>query len=552
MPRYCPVCDAEATLKCSKCKRISYCSPEHQLEHWQVHKLNCFVPGDEDWKEAELLCTLLENGVNSMRDNDSGQRSRSGAGICIRQIESVLNKVKGYLEKNVDDIRDSDRGVGSSTEKEKVRTKALKKKRVKLFCFVEKQGLEYLVRVIQESPKYNYPPTLAIHVMSLFVDKTNNVIEATWVGQYFVHHGGLRATLAAMKQFSQDHDVQWNGVNFMGKLLENHSRLRPFVATELLKSGGVEVLMDYLRLLYRACGKTPVNNSLTSLYGMLHFCSEHLSHNSFLFKTRMVECGVLPVLGQILSMLWVQPRTVITYHVVRCTVANVRYLVCSCRNCFETQHCNYCGKSPPEMFVCSKCQMARYCNTDCQQKDSKKHKKACLYMPEIREKTQTDARCEEMELIHRTVGNMEQDVNQLSLGEFLNVQVKLMRTKDREEIMDSFIRLGKARPSHLTIPGIKASCSDEHIILGKLDEFPDDADLQARGLTLLGSLIMRTRPNDALEFQRSFHLDAKSFFETVTRAIKNTKPMQKYKGAHVTLQFFLHLYSKPNKIVNSR
>jgi hypothetical protein len=37
----CPICGTLATKMCSGCRRVSYCSAEHQHAHWKVHKKQC-------------------------------------------------------------------------------------------------------------------------------------------------------------------------------------------------------------------------------------------------------------------------------------------------------------------------------------------------------------------------------------------------------------------------------------------------------------------------------------------------------------------------------
>ncbi len=40
----CAVCDSTAGLRaCSRCRKIHYCSPEHQKAHWKIHKAECSV-----------------------------------------------------------------------------------------------------------------------------------------------------------------------------------------------------------------------------------------------------------------------------------------------------------------------------------------------------------------------------------------------------------------------------------------------------------------------------------------------------------------------------
>lgn len=37
----CALCNTIAPHKCSACKLVSYCSKEHQKQHWPQHKLQC-------------------------------------------------------------------------------------------------------------------------------------------------------------------------------------------------------------------------------------------------------------------------------------------------------------------------------------------------------------------------------------------------------------------------------------------------------------------------------------------------------------------------------
>ena len=41
MTEKCAICDKEAVQKCSACKRVRYCSREHQKQHWKEHKKIC-------------------------------------------------------------------------------------------------------------------------------------------------------------------------------------------------------------------------------------------------------------------------------------------------------------------------------------------------------------------------------------------------------------------------------------------------------------------------------------------------------------------------------
>ncbi|XP_065675769.1 uncharacterized protein LOC136073894 isoform X2 [Hydra vulgaris] len=37
----CAICKSRTVFKCSRCKRVFYCSKTHQIEHWKHHKLVC-------------------------------------------------------------------------------------------------------------------------------------------------------------------------------------------------------------------------------------------------------------------------------------------------------------------------------------------------------------------------------------------------------------------------------------------------------------------------------------------------------------------------------
>jgi hypothetical protein len=37
----CIVCNATTSVRCSRCKETWYCSKEHQISHWKIHKKTC-------------------------------------------------------------------------------------------------------------------------------------------------------------------------------------------------------------------------------------------------------------------------------------------------------------------------------------------------------------------------------------------------------------------------------------------------------------------------------------------------------------------------------
>lgn len=40
---FCPICNNPASNICSGCLSISYCSVEHQKEHWKIHSIECKI-----------------------------------------------------------------------------------------------------------------------------------------------------------------------------------------------------------------------------------------------------------------------------------------------------------------------------------------------------------------------------------------------------------------------------------------------------------------------------------------------------------------------------
>jgi len=48
----CTVCSAACSQSCANCKKVSYCSKDHQKSDWKLHKPNCFPARLE--RNAEL------------------------------------------------------------------------------------------------------------------------------------------------------------------------------------------------------------------------------------------------------------------------------------------------------------------------------------------------------------------------------------------------------------------------------------------------------------------------------------------------------------------
>lgn len=54
-----PACKAVAPKRCARCKSASYCSVEHQKEHWSTHKATCVKKVEAPGGEVELDSTTL-------------------------------------------------------------------------------------------------------------------------------------------------------------------------------------------------------------------------------------------------------------------------------------------------------------------------------------------------------------------------------------------------------------------------------------------------------------------------------------------------------------
>ena len=52
----CAKCNGIATLSCSKCLSVKYCSRECQKQHWLIHKQTCIEFDREGWNKAKKIC----------------------------------------------------------------------------------------------------------------------------------------------------------------------------------------------------------------------------------------------------------------------------------------------------------------------------------------------------------------------------------------------------------------------------------------------------------------------------------------------------------------
>lgn len=53
--RTCPVCQIESKLRCTRCKSVWYCSPQHQKDDWSIHKLVCKIKSSTTNSHAKKI-----------------------------------------------------------------------------------------------------------------------------------------------------------------------------------------------------------------------------------------------------------------------------------------------------------------------------------------------------------------------------------------------------------------------------------------------------------------------------------------------------------------
>lgn len=67
MPQPCGACGHEATLKCSGCMSVRYCSKQHQRLHWPLHKTICkhFIKYVGEWERSGEVTTLAGHATST-------------------------------------------------------------------------------------------------------------------------------------------------------------------------------------------------------------------------------------------------------------------------------------------------------------------------------------------------------------------------------------------------------------------------------------------------------------------------------------------------------
>ena len=110
--RSCQLCTNLTTKKCSRCKKIFYCSVKCQKSDWKVHKLNCspllnrvseinpsayFTKMAKQFNHQELLRILnqlnKDNPIYSVGSgNGAFEKFAEQLGFIVTCVEALLNK----------------------------------------------------------------------------------------------------------------------------------------------------------------------------------------------------------------------------------------------------------------------------------------------------------------------------------------------------------------------------------------------------------------------------------------------------------------------------
>lgn len=91
---YCEYCGKEAFFMCGECKWTAYCSREHQLEHWRVHREHCSIVNSyrlrkEEEEMNKIRCELrhkyFDNYMHKIYDN------------CIKNAEEMVRVEQKHI-----------------------------------------------------------------------------------------------------------------------------------------------------------------------------------------------------------------------------------------------------------------------------------------------------------------------------------------------------------------------------------------------------------------------------------------------------------------------
>ena len=77
--------EIDAKLRCTRCKKVHYCSSKHQAEHWKHHKKQCNQ--DKVNSDVEDTSMTLKQHLINVRDQFSTPVSDEDFESLLKEIE---------------------------------------------------------------------------------------------------------------------------------------------------------------------------------------------------------------------------------------------------------------------------------------------------------------------------------------------------------------------------------------------------------------------------------------------------------------------------------
>ena len=94
--RQCSVvgCDSKsASFRCSKCKKVYYCSSEHQKIDWKSHKKLCFTPAES--KNSQTLHDSNRSDISS--ESRISRCMFCGESLVLSSEEDAVSHMRCYF-----------------------------------------------------------------------------------------------------------------------------------------------------------------------------------------------------------------------------------------------------------------------------------------------------------------------------------------------------------------------------------------------------------------------------------------------------------------------
>jgi hypothetical protein len=97
----CPICGSSESLKrCGSCKRVGYCSREHQRQHWKVHRAECTYQSKQQKPQSPSTSPSSSSDMVIVVEIKSGE----GSGLTNRMVNHVFRshvQATSYLRQSL-------------------------------------------------------------------------------------------------------------------------------------------------------------------------------------------------------------------------------------------------------------------------------------------------------------------------------------------------------------------------------------------------------------------------------------------------------------------